>query len=255
MNQTSEARIEQKLVQTPEAQQLLRERTIQRVAFALTLIVAVVLFLLWLPEPLRNLFVSNLIANRVLIACLFLFGLVASSLLWSFGQRIDVWLFNAMNLRGYHAVWVDRAMWLATQIGNVRFTALLALITYLLSRRGFAIALGLGSLLLWLLVTIIKTVTDRARPFNLLRETRVIGLHEPGLSFPSGHTAQTFFTATLVISYFQLPLGIALLVYGVAVLVGFTRVYLGVHYPRDVIAGAILALIWSSITLLIASYL
>jgi len=255
MNQLSEARVEQKLAQTPEAQYLLRERTLNRVAFALGLIIVLSIILVWIPEPFRNLFLSNLAANRLLIACLFLFGLVASSLLWSRGQRIDVWLFNAMNLRGYHSTWLDRAMWVSTQIGNMRFTALLAIFAYLVGHRGFAIALGLGSLTLWLLVTVIKTVTDRARPFNLLRETRIIGLHEPGLSFPSGHTAQTFYTATLVIGYFHLPIGIAVLVYGLAVLVGFTRVYLGVHYPRDVIAGAVLALIWSSISLLIASYL
>jgi membrane-associated phospholipid phosphatase len=130
----------------------------------------------------------------------------------------------------------------------------LAEAAYMLGDHRFAIGLTLGSLTLWLWVTIIKALTDRARPFNLLRETRVIGRHEPGLSFPSGHTAQTFFTATFSVSHFQLPIGIAVGVYGIAVLVGFTRVYLGVHYPRDVIAGAILALIWSSVSMLVAPY-
>ena len=255
MNQASEAQVQQELVQTPAAQHLLRRRAIRRATLVLGLVAALGLFLLWLPEPSRRLFIRNLVANRFLIALLFLFGLVAISLLWSLGQRLDVWLFNVMNLRGYHAVWMDRAMWAATQIGNTLFTALLAVAAYLLGDHRFAIGLALGSLILWLLVTIIKALTDRARPFNLLRETRVIGWHEPGLSFPSGHTAQTFFTVTLVISHFDLPLGIALGLYGIAVLVGFTRVYLGVHYPRDVIAGAMLALILGSVSMLVAPYL
>lgn len=254
VNQTTEAQVEKELVQTPEGQEVLHQRAIHRVVFASSLVIALGVFLLWVPAPLRDFFLSNLIANRFLIVLLFFFALLVVSLLWSFGQRLDVWLFNALNLRGYHAIWLDRAMWLATQIGNVRFTAVLAAGAYLLGARNFAIGLVLGSLTLWLLVTAVKALTDRARPFNLLRETKVIGLHEPGLSFPSGHTAQTFFTATLVLNHFQWPLGLAVGMYGIAVLVGVTRVYLGVHYPRDVVAGAILALIWSSISLLVASY-
>jgi membrane-associated phospholipid phosphatase len=171
------------------------------------------------------------------------------------GQRLDVWLFTAMNLRGYHAVWMDRLIWVATQIGNVGFAALLVVTAYVLGDQRFAIDLVLGSLTLWLLVTIIKALTDRARPFNLLRETRVIGWRKAGLSFPSGHTTQTFFMMTLAISHFQLSLVVALGLYAIAALVGFTRVYLGVHYPRDVIAGAILGLIWGGLGVLVAPYL
>jgi undecaprenyl-diphosphatase len=145
-------------------------------------------------------------------------------------------------------------MWIATQLGNQGFIALLAIAAYVLGDHGFAIALALGALSLLLLVTTIKALTDRARPFNLLRESRVIGFRESGLSFPSGHTAQTFFIATLVVSHFQPPVGLAIVLYVIAALVATTRVYLGVHYPRDAIAGAILGLIWASLDVLIAPY-
>ncbi|HET7376411.1 MAG TPA: phosphatase PAP2 family protein [Anaerolineae bacterium] len=255
MDLATEAKAQQKLVETPAAQKLLRRRALRRVAMALGLIAALGLFLLWLPLTSRNLLVNSLFANRELIAQLILFGLIAVSLLWAKGQRLDVWLFTALNLRGYHSAWMDRLMWVATQIGNVGFAALLVVIGYALGDHRFAIDLALGSLTLWLLVTIIKALTDRIRPFNLLRETRVIGWREAGLSFPSGHTTQTFFMMTLAISHFQLPLVIALGLYVIAALVAFTRVYLGVHYPRDVIAGAILGLIWGSVGLLVAPYL
>ena len=255
MEQTVEAQAQQKLVQTPEAQEILRQRALRRITIALGLIIALGIFLAWLPLESRRLLITSLFTNRLLIALLGIFGLIAVSLLWAKGQRLDVWLFTAFNLRGYHAVWMDHLMWIATQIGNVGFAALLVVVAYALDDRRFALDMVLGSLTLWLLVTIIKAFTDRARPFNLLRETRVIGWREPGLSFPSGHTTQTFFMMTLAISHFQLPVLIALGLYVIAGLVGFTRIYLGMHYPRDVIAGAILGLIWGSLGAMIAPYL
>jgi membrane-associated phospholipid phosphatase len=43
-------------------------------------------------------------------------------------------------------------------------------------------------------------------------------------------------------------------VYGIAGLVAFTRVYVGAHYPRDVIAGAILGSVWGIVSVLVAPY-
>ena len=56
-------------------------------------------------------------------------------------------------------------------------------------------------------------------------------------SFPSGHTAASF--AAAVILFLQLPkkYGIPALI--LAVLISFSRLYLGVHYPTDVLAGAV----------------
>ena len=226
-----------------------------RVALGLGLLGGLGLFLLWLGPIARYALGISLAANQFLIMLLLGFSLVALSLLWSVGQRLDIWVFAGLNLRGYHSRWMDRAMWLTTQIGNAGFAALLALGAYVEGRRPLAIELTLGTLTLWLVVELIKASTDRARPFNLLREARVIGWREPGLSFPSGHTAQTFLVVTLAISHFLLPWSVAVVLYGLATLVGFTRIYVGAHYPRDVIAGAILGLVWGTLGVVVAPYL
>jgi len=251
----NEVEAQQNLAQTSWGQRHLLRRAIWRAALVSGWITGLGLFLAWLSPVTRAALIVGLLANQLLIALLVGFSLIALSLVWSGGQRFDVWVFAVLNLRGYHSRWMDRAMWLTTQIGNAGFAALLAVGAYALGYWRFAIDLALGVLTLGLLVELIKALTDRARPFNLMLETRVIGWHEPGLSFPSGHTAQTFFVVALTTSHFQLPMGIAIALYGVAALVAFTRVYVGAHYPRDVIAGAILGLVWGILSELVAPYL
>ena len=65
-------------------------------------------------------------------------------------------------------------------------------------------------------------------------------LCDEGNSFPSRHTIQIFFLMTLIIHHFQLGMGESIALYAVAALVSFTRIYIGAHYPRDVIAGVVL---------------
>jgi membrane-associated phospholipid phosphatase len=94
-------------------------------------------------------------------------------------------------------------------------------------------------------------LVERTRPFLVLTGTRIIGWRERGKSFPSGHTSQAFFMATLLAQYFQAGAMITGLLYFVAITVAVTRVYVGAHYPRDVIAGALLGSVWGLITNLI----
>jgi membrane-associated phospholipid phosphatase len=176
------------------------------------------------------------------------------SLVWSAGQRLDTWIFLFFNLRGYHRKWLDRVMWLATQVGNMLTAFLLAGLFFVLNTRRLAVEVILGTLTLWLLVETLKALTDRARPFLDLEKTRVIGWRERGRSFPSGHTAQTFFLMTVLSHRFQLGMEGTVALYAVAVLVGFTRMYVGAHYPRDVIGGAVLGSVWGILATFVDPY-
>jgi membrane-associated phospholipid phosphatase len=211
-------------------------------------------FLVWLPSATRSSLFAALLAQRALMSMLFLFGLIALSLVWSAGQRLDLWIFQLFNFRGYHPTWLDRSMWLATQLGNMLTAFLLAGLFLVLNYRSLAVEVIFGTFTLWILVEIIKVLTDRARPFLTLERTRVIGWRERGRSFPSGHTAQTFFLMTLFIHKFQLGLLGTIVLYAVAVLVGFTRMYVGVHYPRDVVGGAVLGSVWGLLAALVNPY-
>ncbi len=100
---------------------------------------------------------------------------------------------------------------------------------------------AIGPLTVWL-----KEVGGRARP-----AFEDGGLHHDGLSYPSGHSSgiATLVTVALVLAWPRLTAdgrraavaaGVAL-----AVLVGLTRMWLGVHYLSDVVGGLSLGLAWS----------
>lgn len=211
------------------------------------------MLLVWLPGSARLVLWLALRAHAGLVALFSVFALVALSLIWSAGQRLDARIFTFLNMRIYPA-WLDRCMWLVTQLGSMLAAFIAVGASFLLGYRSLAVEILLGSLALWLLVESIKMVSDRDRPFLTLERARVVGWREIGDSFPSGHTSQIFFMIILFVHNFQLGLGASLALYALATLVGFTRIYVGAHYPRDVIAGMVLGSVWGILAALLDPY-
>jgi len=224
----------------------------RRPAFLIILVAGLTVFLIWLPDGAKLFLWQTLSAQRGLFVLLAVFAVVMLSLIWSAGQRLDVRVFMLLNMSAYPK-WLDRCMWLVTQLGNMITALIAASLLFILGYRALAIQIILGTFTLWIFVEIIKALSDRDRPFLTLDKTRVIGWQEKGDSFPSGHTTQIFFMTFLFIHHFQLGLGAAVVLYFVASLVGFTRIYVGAHYPRDVIAGVVLGSIWGILATLLES--
>ncbi len=85
----------------------------------------------------------------------------------------------------------------------------------------------------------LKDLFDRVRPPVADHAIGALVAVPPDASFPSGHAATAFAAAGVVAALHPRLRVVAL---GLAVLVALSRVYLGVHYPSDVLAGALLGL-------------
>lgn len=216
----------------------------RRLIIVSALILSLGLLVIYLPRETLVRILENLLAQKTLMVLLIFFSLLTLSLLWSASEQFDVWVFLYFNQHNLRGLGLDRLMWVLTQIGNGLFGLILSGIFFIEGDHRLGIILALGILSLWLVVETVKALTDRARPYLTLEQTQVVGWREIGRSFPSGHTSQTFFMATLFVRHFQVSIGVSLALYFVAALVGFTRIYIGVHYPRDVLAGAILGSVW-----------
>ena len=82
---------------------------------------------------------------------------------------------------------------------------------------------------------LLKSGTARARPYQVLRDIR-IGIDPlDAFSFPSGHTLHAVAFTLVAVSNFP---ALATVLVPFTLLVAFSRVVLGLHYPSDVLAGA-----------------
>ena len=104
-------------------------------------------------------------------------------------------------------------------------------------RRAAATLFGTG-FSAWLGAKLVKRRVGRGRPSAHLEAVMVRGPTERGLGFPSGHSAVAFAMSTAVAA--QVPRCWRPVLWGVASVVGVSRVYVGAHLPLDVAGGAAL---------------
>lgn len=161
-------------------------------------------------------------------------------------QRQDRVLLKALN-NSMNCKTLDFLMIPITYLGSVTFCVIFCLTTLISSNENIRI-LGIKTsytlLITTLISKLIKTSVNRIRPFIKINNLKIkkIGIDE--YSFPSGHTTAAFSIATTISFIFP---SLMVLSFILASLVGISRIYLGVHYPTDVLGGVFLGTIVSTI--------
>jgi membrane-associated phospholipid phosphatase len=101
------------------------------------------------------------------------------------------------------------------------------------------IYMGICCLSNGIITQIVKVSNKRARPFEVYPDLIYKKSEAGSYSFPSGHTSSAFSTATSI-SLMYHRWYVVVPAYTYAASIGYSRMYLGVHYPSDVLAGALL---------------
>jgi membrane-associated phospholipid phosphatase len=159
----------------------------------------------------------------------------------------DVALFHRIN---HWPGWLDPPMWVVQLSGVIGALPLLAAAAALLRRFRLAAALAAAVLLKVSLEAVAKMFVQRSRPAETVSDVILRGNSAAhGLSFPSGHAMVIFTITALVVPYLQRwP---KVLPWALAAAVCLSRVYLGAHFPLDVVAGAGLGILIGSVLNLI----
>lgn len=90
----------------------------------------------------------------------------------------------------------------------------------------------------FLLGMVAAALHPELRPFQT-HDLRVLVVHAPGQSFPSDHSTAAFAIALAVLAFLSWRWGIVLLL--AASLIGFARIYDGIHYPGDILGSVLVA--------------
>jgi len=155
-------------------------------------------------------------------------------------QHLDAEVFRFINQSMINPVF-DQLMPFAS--GNRYFHPALVLLGLVLIWKGGTRGLMCGLMLALIvpledgLCGLIKNAVGRDRPFITLLDVHLLVGRSGSRSMPSGHAANWFAATMVAFIYYRRSVWIML---PIALLVGFSRIYNGVHYPSDVLAGAAL---------------
>ncbi|MGN0214817.1 MAG: phosphatase PAP2 family protein [Muribaculaceae bacterium] len=162
-------------------------------------------------------------------------------------QQADEAVFSVLN--GAHCGYADSMMWLFT--GKWAYVLPLVALLYIAFRcgvkRGLVIVLAVAltvALSDQIASSVIKPLVCRLRPSHVEHLCAyVLNEHRGGMyGFVSSHAANSFGVAMLL-TLLSRNRGVAISIFAWAALVSYSRIYLGVHFPGDIVCGAVLGML------------
>ena len=108
----------------------------------------------------------------------------------------------------------------------------------------FALKLLAVAAVPFLLVSLLRKIINAQRPYELIGDFPRRPKNKSGESFPSRHTFSAFLIATLLLPW---SVTIAAALYLLSVMLAVARVLLGIHFVRDVVAGAVIGIVCGAV--------
>ena len=151
------------------------------------------------------------------------------------------WEFSILYfLQGLHQPWLDKLMVAITTLGEEGIIWIVLALAMLCTKKYRTCGIGVAISLVLMLLTgniFLKHLIMRDRPCWIDTTVELLVASPSSYSFPSGHTFASFVSAVTIFLHHKKE-GIAALV--LAVLISFSRMYLFVHFPTDVLASVVL---------------
>ena len=147
-------------------------------------------------------------------------------------------------LQTIHTPLLDKILAFITSLGNAGIVwIVLAVVLLILPKTRKTGIIVAAALLMDLILCnlILKNLVARVRPYDVNTAIAILIKKPLDFSFPSGHTAASFAAMTALFLAKMKKAWIAALV--LAVLIAFSRLYFYVHYPTDVLGGAVVGIL------------
>ncbi len=157
---------------------------------------------------------------------------------------IDRWILEFIQTY-MHNPFLDKVMPFVTKLGNLGVIWIVISIILILSKKyRKAGILAIYSLVIAAILGegLIKNIIARPRPFMEISDIDLLIPKPTSYSFPSGHTASSFAATTAYVKMIdnkKIVIPLVLL----ACMIAFSRLYLMVHYPTDILGGVVLGLL------------
>ncbi len=157
-------------------------------------------------------------------------------------EKFNVGGFRFINDLAGHNIWLDRFMvFAADKMGYILIAAVLIIFwkkDYF--KRIVFVPLGSAIVARFVFVSIFRYLIYSPRPFLVLENVNQLMNHEFESSFPSGH-ASFYFALAMGVYLYNKKAGLIFLM--LAGLLGVARIFVSVHWPLDILAGAVLGIV------------
>lgn len=137
-------------------------------------------------------------------------------------------------------VWMDGFWKTITHLGDAGWSWIMLGIVLLIPKKTRKAGIAaLAALAIGALITnvALKNIIARIRPYEVVEGLKLLIEPQSDFSFPSGHTCASIGAALAMYPFLERKWGIPLVI--LAVLISLSRLYVGVHYPTDVLGGAV----------------